>query len=58
VILFYRAQAAQEVRRVAGAGRKENNIANLFSGITRCGYSGPMVFLDKGSKEKRFIPVL
>jgi DNA invertase Pin-like site-specific DNA recombinase len=51
--LFYRAQAAREQRRVGGGGRKGDSIANLFSGLLKCGTcNGPMVYLNRGMHER------
>jgi DNA invertase Pin-like site-specific DNA recombinase len=51
--LFYRAQGARFQRRSHSAGRKGNNIANLFSGLARCAYcNGVMRYENKGSGPK------
>jgi DNA invertase Pin-like site-specific DNA recombinase len=51
--LFYRAQGARLQRRTHSAGRKGNNIANLFSGLARCAYcNGVMRYENKGSGPK------
>ncbi len=43
--LFYRAQAAREARRKGGGGRKGTGVANLFSGLLRCGTCyGPIYY--------------
>src|ERR1017187_6470148 len=36
--LFYRSQSGRGQRRTNGAGRKGDNISNLFSGIANCAY--------------------
>jgi hypothetical protein len=52
--LFYRAQAAREIRRQAGSGRKGLGFPNLFSGLLRCGIcDGPIHFINKGEKGGR-----
>lgn len=47
---FHRVQALRTQRRSNAGGRKGPSVANLFSGIARCGYcESPMHFINKGS---------
>ena len=50
--------AAQEARRQhlrAGRGRKGTNLANLFTGITTCGYCGSLVKFHSNNSYKSLI---
>jgi len=47
---FYATQGAIQVRTTKG-GRKGERIANIFSGLCRCGYcGGPMRYVNKNTK--------
>jgi DNA invertase Pin-like site-specific DNA recombinase len=47
--LFYRAQAARNLRGSGGGGRRGERISNLFSGVARCIYcKSAMRFENKG----------
>jgi hypothetical protein len=51
-------QAAQEARRrhlAVGRGRKGNDLANLFTGLTRCGYCGEAVRFHSNGSSKSLI---
>jgi hypothetical protein len=51
-------QAAQEARRrnlLTGRGRKGNNIANLFTGLTTCSYCGSSVKFHSNGADKSLI---
>jgi DNA invertase Pin-like site-specific DNA recombinase len=51
--LFHRAQSGRSQRLTNGAGRKGQNITNLFSGIANCAYcKARMRFINKGPGPK------
>jgi DNA invertase Pin-like site-specific DNA recombinase len=51
--LFLRVQRGLTQRKNNGAGRKGNNVANLFGGLLRCyDCGGRVVFENKGAKPK------
>ncbi|MEM9277780.1 MAG: recombinase family protein [Pseudomonadota bacterium] len=51
--LFYEVEAARQLRKISGSGRKGKFNSNLFSGIAKCGYCGaPMQYVDKGKGPK------
>lgn len=51
--LFAFSQVATATRRVSGSGRKGRGIANLFSGLIRCGHcEGGVRFINKGEGSK------
>lgn len=53
--LFYQAQKAQE-SRVHKGGRKGHQVANLFTGLVRCGYCGGAAHKkSRGPKNKAYL---
>lgn len=53
--LFAAAQEARKRHLATGRGRKGNNLANLFSGLTTCGYCGSMVKFHSNGPSKSLI---
>ncbi|WP_273690293.1 recombinase family protein [Ketogulonicigenium vulgare] len=51
--VFNLAQVAIKSRRFVAAGRKGKNVANIFSGLCKCGYCGStMRYINKGEGPK------
>lgn len=53
--LFYTAESARRLRRGKG-GRKGTQLANLFAGLSKCGYcGGPAHLKDRGPKSGKYL---